>query len=292
VTRRQPAAVHAAARGWVDGQRQPARVVAAFDRAVYLLLENGWLLPVLGRDALRLPGSLVLAADGGAAGLGAVVAGSPAYVGGGRVEVAGLALTAGRIWRCPPTPPVDDHRRLPERLARLAGRLARVRLDGPGGLVRAATDLEEALRTGLPGTDEDQAVRALVGLGPGLTPSGDDVLAGALVALRRLRVPGSDALPLGDTTDRLAAAVRRSSERTTALSRTLLAHAARGDAIPPVLDLLHGLAIGSDTDRPLGALLAVGHTSGRDLAHGMMLGARVMLARTAPATLAAERRSA
>jgi uncharacterized protein DUF2877 len=290
--RRRPAAVHAAARSWVDGQRQPARVVAAFGRAVYLLLQNGRVLPVLGRDALRLPGALVLAQEGGSAGLGDVVAGSPAWVGAGRVEVADLGLTTARTWRCPPTPPVADRARLSERCAWLSNRLADLPLDGSGGLALRVTNLEDALRGGPAGNDEAAPIRDLIGLGPGLTPSGDDVLAGALVTLRRLRPHGADRGALDAITERIAAEVCQSSERTTALSSTLLAHAARGDAVPPVLELLRVLAAGGDTVQPFQALLAVGHTSGRDLAHGMMIAARVVLARTASGTQAAERRSA
>ena len=73
------------------------------------------------------------------------------------------------------------------------------------------------------------AVRRLVGLGPGLTPAGDDVVAGALVAL----AAGGDLERAGVVLD----AVRSCRHRTTALSAALLDHAAGGRAVPQLARL-------------------------------------------------------
>ena len=99
----------------------------------------------------------------------------------------------------------------------------------------------------------------LLGRGPGLTPLGDDVLAGWLTACAALGRPD----------DLLAAAVRRRLGVTTLLSATLLDCAARGEALPQLADWL-----ADPTDATADALLAVGATSGA----GLMAGAGMALA--------------
>jgi hypothetical protein len=99
----------------------------------------------------------------------------------------------------------------------------------------------------------------LVGGGPGLTPLGDDVLAGWFTTRAALGRPDGD----------LAAAVRRRLGATTLLSATLLDCAIRGEALPQLADWLT-TPTASATD----ALLAVGATSGA----GLLAGARLALA--------------
>lgn len=91
----------------------------------------------------------------------------------------------------------------------------------------------------------------LIGLGPGLTPEGDDLLAGALAlsAVLHGELPG--VLP-----DDLRA-------RTTKLSATLLELAARGAVMEPV----HGL-LTRDWRAALSRLRRVGHSTGRAYAAG------------------------
>jgi hypothetical protein len=123
-----------------------------------------------------------------------------------------------------------------------------------------------------------EADERIVGLGPGLTPSGDDVLAGLLVALRALGASvqhGDTALWLADW---LGAAVTADADtRTTTLAATLLHCAAEGQASAEATAVLRGVA-GLD---PLGPavrrLLAAGHTSGADLAFGLLAGCRATL---------------
>jgi hypothetical protein len=162
--------------------------------------------------------------------------------------------------------------------------------------------------------DLDDAVSGLIGLGPGLTPAGDDVLAGALAGLASA---GEHARPLFA---RLAASVIARVPATTLISGALLDCAAAGTVIPELGAFL--LAVSGDVrpepggtspmsggvrprpggypapsggdgvraplmDRdeadPLGearvaeaarALVRVGHTSGTALGHGALLGLR------------------
>ncbi len=99
------------------------------------------------------------------------------------------------------------------------------------------------------------ACRILGGLGPGLTPSGDDALAGILLAAR---------LGRPEAEDHLVALAK--SVATHEISRAFLIWAARGQSIEPVHRLLAGDATAARD------LLAFGHTSGADVALGLHFG--------------------
>jgi hypothetical protein len=127
----------------------------------------------------------------------------------------------------------------------------------PDGVAPAAGVFAQALDLG---TSVDDAVAGLVGLGPGLTPAGDDVVAGALVALVAGGAHARAAAVLG--------AVRACRRRTTVLSAALLEHAGAGRAVPQLAAHLHA----PDDPQVLTRLLAVGGTSGTALAVGARAG--------------------
>lgn len=98
----------------------------------------------------------------------------------------------------------------------------------------------------------------LAGLGPGLTPAGDDYLAGVLLGLRA--IPSSLLWPLA-----APAVLTAVPGRTSALSTALLAAAFRGEAARPWHELAGALAR-SDARRAMAAAARVrrlGHSSGR-----------------------------
>ena len=132
-----------------------------------------------------------------------------------------------------------------------------------------------------------EAAERIVGLGPGLTPSGDDILCGLLVSLRLV----GDAVRHGRRAvwlaDWLGAAVTADAgTRTTALAATLLHCAAAGGAGAEVAAVLRGVAGHEPPALPVRRLLAVGHTSGADLAQGVLAGCRAALALTTDAEAA------
>ncbi len=118
----------------------------------------------------------------------------------------------------------------------------------------------------------------LLGLGPGLTPSGDDALCGAMLALRALGSARS-----AETSRRLAVAVeRKSAEATTALSGQFLSAAIEGQGSAVLHDFV-GVLIGGETARipaALEKLARVGHSSGLDAAAGVILALRAFVAAT------------
>jgi Protein of unknown function (DUF2877) len=124
------------------------------------------------------------------------------------------------------------------------------------------------------------AATALLGRGPGLTPAGDDVLAGVLATLRVLGPsrPAAVATRLAATADALADAVLGlAPQRTTALSAQLLEHADRGAVALPMADVLRAIAGRGGLVAAATRLARVGHTSGSDLLTGIALAVDVML---------------
>ncbi|HKY75044.1 MAG TPA: DUF2877 domain-containing protein, partial [Acidimicrobiia bacterium] len=104
---------------------------------------------------------------------------------------------------------------------------------------------------------------ALGGLGPGLTPAGDDMLSGILFAVRAMNGPMVEPALLD---------VAR-SVRTSDLATALLEAAAGGYQIEPVHDLVTAAATG-DTKaaaRAAADLDRFGSSSGADIAHGLRL---------------------
>ena len=109
------------------------------------------------------------------------------------------------------------------------------------------------------------AARPLVGLGPGLTPSGDDALAGMEAALHALGHPAAGFL---------ATALDDVADRTTTVSATLLRHAARGEFTERIHRLLAALLGEDDAALPGAIERAVdwGATSGMDGLIGVFAG--------------------
>jgi hypothetical protein len=109
----------------------------------------------------------------------------------------------------------------------------------------------------------EAAAVSLVGLGAGLTPSGDDVLVGFTAALTAAR--NRFAPPI-------ARAIADGGARTTLVARTYLYHAARGEYAERVHDLIAAVASGDASRIARG--MSWGATSGADLVLGILLGAR------------------
>ena len=116
----------------------------------------------------------------------------------------------------------------------------------------------EALERWLVGNALEAETEILLGLGPGLTPSGDDFLGGVLIALRACgRAAQADALWRW-LQPRLAA-------RTSAISAAHLAAAAQGEGHEALHRALTCLFAGTaDWPAALDALGGVGHCSGWD----------------------------
>jgi hypothetical protein len=121
------------------------------------------------------------------------------------------------------------------------------------------------------------STRKLVGLGPGLSPSADDLLVGFMSSLCWMTNSfGKDI----DYIHRANQAILASAlGRTTLLSQQMLKHAAVGETNEIIEDLLEAiLAYGSDEVRKAASrVLTMGETSGADTMLGILLGLRTWL---------------
>jgi hypothetical protein len=268
-------------RSALGGPRRHGRVIAVFPSAVYLQVARSpepAVIALTTSDAVRPPNAVVLAVPTRQEPFRLVREGDETFVGDGTVLIGGRLRARVRRW-WDPTPVLG-----PLSLARLShGERALDAVTGPWGLSGHAAPkaLADACLAGDLARAVDAAER-IVGLGPGLTPSGDDALAGLLLALRLLggAVPGGGrAVWLADWLG--AAVTAHAGERTTSLAATLLHCAARGQASMEAAAVLRGIA-GQDPLVPATRrLLATGHTSGADLAWGLLLGCRSALALSA-----------
>jgi Protein of unknown function (DUF2877) len=262
-------------------------------------------LAVLTSDAVRLPCGLLLPVTSTELPLTSLAPAAPALA----VGLTGDCLVGdGQVsWTGPRGPVVVRAVRewapaRPARGAVVASALAALRaaLDASGPETASASEINSAAAIdGQPLADmvaagasheAAAAVARLLGRGPGLTPSGDDVLAGFLVG----------AWAFGLDTPWIAAAIAAAAPvRTTALSAALLWHAARGECIDQLAAVAAALTSQAPSSQApssqapssqasgwqapgdhsatvgpaLRRLLAVGHTSGPALAAGLALAA-------------------
>jgi hypothetical protein len=262
------AAASSSVRSALAGPARPATWLGATPAALYLQIagEPG-VLALLAHDAVRLPCALVLPTTRAELPLVATVvaADNEPLVGDGAVTWTGPAgrvvVTAVREWA-----PARVRRGTVTASAREAVRAALPALDTLG---------VDSMLLPLLASQPAAAVARLLGRGPGLTPAGDDVLAGFLVGARAF---GHDAA------EARAAVAALAPAHTTALSAALLWHAARGECIDELAAVVvalsrpsrsegnpteRGLAGHNVLEQALGRLLAVGHTSGAALAAGL-----------------------
>lgn len=263
----------------LQGGQQRVAAIAAFDRAVYLEHHDG-VLAVETSDGCHLPNGMVLVRSSRDRALGARYRHAQGTVGGGVVVLDDLRVRVVRWRRARPvlrrTDPQTLRASVAASWAHLEARTGRV----PPELAGPLQDVVAALRTGDPATAAQLARRTLLGRGPGLTPSGDDVLAGLLAGVRLL----GQAAPQ-DTTGSLVPAVTRSgaaiaaagTTSTTALSAALLQHAVRGEIAVPAERVLVALTGHRALVPALDRLLAIGSSSGRDLTLGLLAAAELVL---------------
>jgi hypothetical protein len=300
------AGASAALRPVLAGPPRPAECLGVARGALYLRVsQQPGVLAVLCHDAVRLPCGLVLQATSAELRLTSLAAPTATFlVGDHAVRWTGptgpVDVRAVREWA--PSQPargeVSESALATVRAecglgASSAGEGQDSRADGwkfaiagavvnvhswSGAVADPGADVRLLAVLAAPVGDYDGSVAAAVGLlgrGPGLTPSGDDVLAGFLIGAAAF---GVDAAALRAAIETLAPA------RTTALSAALLWHAARGeciDELAAVAAVLTSERGPEQAERAVRRLLSVGHSSGAALAKGLVLAAESALSRQA-----------
>jgi len=273
------------------------RVAAIFERSFYVAFDRNWVC--LGPATLPM-GPLNVrssAPEGMIRESRFLQIDDPVLSSAGRLRV-GQALEFGAgdavAWDPPAPPPwtaatlkagLDGLDRLagPRADAGLAGFVPADRTRLPRNrLVAAARQpidvlsgaFERAFRdVSLDPSDFDGAVIALLGLGPGLTPSGDDFLGGMLLALGILPAPALRA--------HLRAVIERHApKRTNAISMAHLRAAGSGSGHAALHEALNSLLGGDGDALPahLAAIGRIGHSSGWDALAGISVALRAYLA--------------
>lgn len=250
--------------GMIAGPRRVGTVRHCGPEAAYLDLD-GTCLGVLAAGAVQVPCGVRTALPR----LPALSAGDMAIVQDRSIKVPGLEVTVTEIvdTTVPVLAPAAAGRGAHELREAVGDRLAGVLAELPAKPLRQLAAADPAAAAGL------------MGLGSGLTPLGDDVLAGWLstgVATQHRA--------LGPIRSMVALSAR---QRTTALSATLLACAARGECVPAFRSLLGALTTG-DTGlvrQSLDDVLDIGDTSGS----GLVLGALTALQSLSPSLEGATR---
>ena len=133
----------------------------------------------------------------------------------------------------------------------------------------AIVTLVKGLQAGeIKGTD--RGVGGLLGLGPGLTPSGDDLLVGMLLSLR-----ASESFAAGVLGDSVT---RQAHSMTGVISASMLGQAVLGlgsEASHRLIAALLQEHSAGDVLRRARTLASVGHTSGWDTLAGIVLGVHI-----------------
>jgi len=261
---RVPAAASVAVRPLLASGDAHGEVLGVSSHAVWIRVGDD-VVVVSTRDATRLPIGVEIAVLAAADPFGSIEHRERVTVGPALIAFEGLTVEVVRWWDPRPTL-APTH---PQELA------ARIR-----GLPSSVPDVETqrlrlALSTWSP-SELCSVAAALLGRGPGLTPEGDDYLAGALAATRTLgsTLGAEQALAmLDDAGPRLTVAARI---RTTAFSAALIRCALRGEVAAPAAAFLRALAGRGDVLEAHRHLLSVGHSSGPALAAGIVLGTETL----------------
>lgn len=259
----------------LEGPVRPARVLAAFPSAIYIEVPGAGeprVAAVVTPEAARLPNAVLVTLPARHPALASARAADHAAVGGGSVDLGAVRVRVRRWWDPTPALGPTPRGRLERGVLELRGLLDRApQRHGLTGH-RCPRDLAAACAAGDLAHAVDAAER-IMGLGPGLTPSGDDMLSGLLVALQATGAALADGRDARWLAGWLAAGVTSDAHtRTTALAATLLDCAARGYASAEMAAVLHAVAGHEPLQPALARLLATGHTSGADLAWGLLTG--------------------
>jgi hypothetical protein len=262
-------------RRFLDAHRE-AMVCAVFRRSFYLEATDGDMVCIgpsaMGAGPINMICDLPDGMDWEASGLRLD---SRAAIGSDRIVVAGhyeFDFNATQVWRPAALPKNRTTTSLTEGLKALDTAASEYDLnEGLAALVRIDGQPMEAARTGfdslsqwLNGLGEPPAaVAPLIGLGPGLTPSGDDLIGGAMVALRLFGKK--------EAADRFAEwALPLARDNTGKISLAHLKQAALGQGADALHRAINAIAEGNAS--ALGPCLrdidAIGHSSGWDALAG------------------------
>jgi hypothetical protein len=292
------AAASTAVRRLLVGRVRRCTVVATFRRAVYLAVDPvpsgatsvvgggdpGSVVALVTADGIAHPNAVQLALPSSELDLPQLVQGRAGAIGDGRIVLPELHVDVLRWWDPRPRLHPLATRTAVEAADTTARQLVTRSGPVPPALLGPLDAVVARLHVGDPAGARD-AARRLIGAGPGLTPAGDDVLAGlvgcGLAVARTLERPA-----LGCAADLAlfgAGIALDARDRTTTISAALLRTAAAGAVAGPVAAWLRALSRPAVLERASDEVLAIGATSGRDLLVGAVAAIHLVAARPAVA---------
>jgi len=279
------------------GTGGPAIVDAVFDRSIYIRAGQSYVC--LGVSSLgQGPLNVIAGIDEKAWRSYQYRRTMPAWISSDRIRIGEnpiFKVKGARIW-APPAPPEPCRKKVEQGLHSLEATARNMvpeeglgaclfsgKEAGPGqGLVlrRAGLPLKSleswlqvALNDPHGGVAPDaEQWKALIGLGPGLTPSGDDLIGGAMLAL--------NGLGESETSDRLFALLKSDlSVRTNSISAAHLTAAAEGMGNEDLHEVLNAVVSGARSGyrHLLERVGCIGHTSGWDALAGVAIACRAWL---------------
>ncbi|MBS3815581.1 MAG: DUF2877 domain-containing protein [Hadesarchaea archaeon] len=121
------------------------------------------------------------------------------------------------------------------------------------------------------------SARKLIGLGPGLSPSADDMLSGFMLA--KWWIANSLDKRNVNRVRELNEAITDSKDRTTLVSQQLLVHGARGETNKAIEEFLEAILSGnkSSIESSVERVMSIGETSGVDTMLGLLMGLELSL---------------
>ncbi len=288
----------------IHGRGMIGRVHSVFGGAIDVIVTAGSMFSIVREEVgagpinivTNLPVGKKMTEMGVESGQEVLRRGEDLVVGGGRLLIslrgARVYMPEVRFHRVNDTPKIRQNVAIVARTAEklgndqgLGGLIERIVLKRRGRLnpysrfaLPRVRSVLRAIRAGKT-SDLERETKNLVGLGPGLTPSGDDVLSGlmATLAISALNLKGG-VEKVREINERIALAART---RTTSLSQEYLSHAARGETNQHFLELIKNVLTGGpeDAKRATELVLRVGETSGTDTVLGVLLGFQLSLER-------------
>jgi hypothetical protein len=263
-------------------------VHSVFDRACNIGLEAGALLTLVSSEKPNVPNGLRIKTPVRFAFPDFVRVGEPAACRGGTVRftqsVLSIDLWTATCWHIALSGlRIDLHRRDQAAAWTVAWQTLRqyqrgdtisaiieamARAEGAFVTVPALLEATEALHA----EEACAAIGPLIGLGPGLTPAGDDFLVGYLAGL--WSTAGSDTARLRFLAS-VGAWLSEAASQTNVISQAYIQSAVRGHASEPIARLAQRLDRAKTIDNVRAeteAALQIGHSSGTDGVAGLLFG--------------------
>ncbi len=240
-------------------------VHSVFDRAANIQLADGCLATCTVTSYFQMPRGIRVRTEDGFRFRSLLTEGAGAYCRGGILRFAGsdlkIDLRGVPVWNNGFTVAVPPSHWQLQKLWRAALGQMCFGFEFPRREILALLTGSESNQR----RNARQSLRGLIGRGPGLTPAGDDVIAGVLAAPKLLA-------PMEPWSRGLGLSTLQHLQGTNVISRQMLCDAALGKFVEPILSLMSAIYGTGHVGHSVQRLLSVGATSGAAMLLGLIAG--------------------